>query len=140
MLHCPECGRQYQPELSACPEDGAALRADATVAIDVSVDPFIGRTLDAKYRLESRLGEGGMGTVYRATHLLIERAVAIKILNPRYVEDEAARERFRREARAAAGLQHPNVVSVFDRGTWEDTYYIAMELVEGSSLRDLINR
>jgi serine/threonine-protein kinase len=124
-----------------CPEDGAALQADATVQADVPVDPLIGVTFDGKYRLDERLGQGGMGTVYRATHLLIDRPVAIKVLNPRFVEDEEAQERFRREARAAGRLQHMNAVAVTDFGRTEDGYvYIVMELLIGRSLRDVLAR
>jgi serine/threonine-protein kinase len=104
-------------------------------------DPLVGRTLDEKYRLDERLGTGGMGTVYRATHLLIDRPVAIKVLNPRYVEDEAAQVRFRREARAAGRLQHANAVTVTDFGTTSDgLVYIVMELLEGHTLRDVLAR
>jgi serine/threonine protein kinase len=123
-----------------CPEDGAALQADATVAIDGPADdPLVGLTLDEKYRLDSRIGAGGMGTVYRATHLLIDRPVAVKVLNPRYVEDEAAQTRFRREARAAGRLQHSNAVTVTDFGTTQDgLVYIVMELLEGKTLREVL--
>lgn len=124
-----------------CPEDGTPLRADSTVAIGIPVDPMIGRTLDDKYRLDEHLGIGGMGTVYRATHLLIDRPVAIKVLNPRFVEDEAAQERFRREARAAGRLRHTNAVAVTDFGRTSDGYvYIVMELLEGRTLRDVLAR
>ena len=82
-----------------CPEDQTLLQADSTVGGIVPGDPLIGHTLDEKYRLEERLGVGGMGTVYRAVHLLIDRPVAIKVLNQRFVEDEAARTRFRRGRR-----------------------------------------
>jgi serine/threonine protein kinase len=124
-----------------CPEDGSALRADATVQADIPVDPLIGVTFDGKYRLDERLGQGGMGTVYRATHLLIDRPVAIKVLNPRFVEDEEAQERFRREARAAGRLQHMNAVAVTDFGRTEDGFvYIVMELLIGRSLRDMLAR
>ncbi|HET9785958.1 MAG TPA: hypothetical protein VFP47_02435, partial [Pyrinomonadaceae bacterium] len=98
MLHCPICGRQFFPGTQICPEDHATLQADTTVGVEAPVDPLIGSLLDDKYRIEKRLGIGGMGTVYRARHLLIDRAVAIKVLNPRFVEDEAAQLRFRREA------------------------------------------
>ncbi len=142
MLHCPTCGQDFADEVRVCPEDGALLQADPTVAIARPVvDSFIGRTLDEKYRLDERLGTGGMGTVYRATHLLIDRPVAVKVLNPRYVEDEAAQVRFRREARAAGRLQHANAVTVTDFGSTSDgLVYIVMELLEGRTLRDVLAR
>ena len=141
MLHCPTCGKQYSSEVQVCPIDEAVLQADATVGGDVVIDPLLGQTLDDKYRLEARLGIGGMGTVYRARHVLIDRAVAVKVLNPRYGEDEAARERFRREAKAAGRLQHANAVSVTDFGeTSAGFVYIVMELLEGRTLRETIAR
>ncbi|HEU4594402.1 MAG TPA: serine/threonine-protein kinase [Pyrinomonadaceae bacterium] len=141
MLECPQCGRLYASDVSECPEDGTVLRADPTVAADIPVDPLVGRTFDDKYRLDARLGEGGMGTVYRATHLLIERPVAVKVLNPRMVTDEAARERFRREARASGRIQHSNAVAVTDFGETRDgLVYIVMELLEGRPLRELLAR
>ena len=83
-----------------------------------------------RYQNLERIGRGAMGTVYRARHLLIDRAVAIKVLNPRFVEDEAAQLRFRREARAAGRLQHANAVGVTDFGRTSDGYvYIVMELL-----------
>jgi eukaryotic-like serine/threonine-protein kinase len=104
-------------------------------------DPFVGRTLDEKYRVEERLGAGGMGTVYRARHLQMDRPVALKFLHQRLVEDEAARVRFLTEARAAVKLQHPNAVSVTDFGqTSEGCVYIVMELLEGRTLREILSR
>ena len=115
------------------------MRADSTLPSTSPVDSFLGRVLDEKYRLDARLGEGGMGTVYRATHLLIERPVAVKVLNSRLVTDEAARERFRREARAAGRLRHTNAVAVTDFGETSDgLVYIVMELLEGRSLREML--
>lgn len=93
-----------------------------------------------RYRLIERIGSGGMADVWRAHDNELARDVALKVLHENFARDTEFVERFRREASAAAGLQHPNVVSVFDRGEWEGTYFIAMELVDGSSLRDLINR
>ena len=122
-----------------CPEDATPLRADETLMDFVVRDPLVGQVLDEKYRLDERLGEGGMGTVYRATHLLIDRPVAVKVLHTRFVEDEAAQARFRREARAAGRLQHPNAVAVTDFGrTPEGFVYIVMELLEGRTLRDVL--
>ncbi len=139
MLHCPTCGRHYSPGVRVCPEDNSPLQADSTVAGEMPADSLIGHTLDDKYRLEERLGIGGMGTVYRARHLLIDRPVAVKVLNPRFVEDEAAQTRFRREARAAGRLQHPNAVTVTDFGQTADGYvYIVMELLLGRTLRDVL--
>ncbi len=104
-------------------------------------DPFVGRTLDEKYCVEERLGAGGMGAVYRARHLLMDRPVAIKVLHQRLVEDEAARVRFQIEARAAVLLQHSNAVSVTDFGqTSEGCVYIVMELLEGRTLREILSR
>ncbi len=93
-----------------------------------------------RYRLIERIGSGGMADVWRAHDTELGRDVALKVLHENFARDKEFVERFRREASSAAGLQHPNVVSVFDRGEYEDTYFIAMELVDGSSLRDLINR
>src|SRR5688572_1480671 len=139
MLHCPKCGKQYSADFEVCPEDQTPLQADSTVGGIVPGDPLIGHTLDEKYRLEERLGVGGMGTVYRAVHLLIDRPVAIKVLNPRFVEDEAARTRFRREAKAAGRLQHTNAVTVTDFGQSSDGYvYLVMELLEGRTLREML--
>lgn len=106
-----------------------------------ATDPFVGRTLDEKYLVEEHLGAGGMGAVYRARHLSMDRPVAIKFLNQRLVEDEAARVRFQTEARAAVKLCHPNAVSVTDFGqTSEGVVYIVMELLEGRTLREILSR
>jgi serine/threonine protein kinase len=104
-------------------------------------DPFVGRTLDEKYCVEERLGAGGMGAVYRARHLQMDRPVAIKFLHQRFVEDEAARVRFQTEARAAVKLRHPNAISVTDFGqASEHCVYIVMELLEGHTLREILSR
>ena len=106
-----------------------------------ATDPFVGRTLDEKYLIEEQLAAGGMGAVYRARHLSMDRPVAIKFLQQRLVEDEAARVRFQTEARAAVTLRHPNAVSVTDFGeTSEGVVYIVMELLEGRTLREILSR
>ncbi len=139
MLYCATCGRHYSADFEICPEDQSPLQADATIIGAPPVDPLVGHTLDGKYHLEERLGMGGMGTVYRARHLLIDRPVAVKVLNRLFVEDEAARTRFRREARAAGRLQHPNAVTVTDFGESQDGYvYLVMELLEGRTLREVL--
>src|SRR5215203_5408575 len=143
MLQCPKCLRQFDAGETVCPVDGTPLGAEATVPGETAGphDGLLGLVLDDKYRLDERLGEGGMGAVYRATHLLIERPVAVKVLNPRLVADDTARERFRREARAAGRLQHSNAVAVTDFGeTREGLVYLVMELLEGRPLREVLAR
>jgi eukaryotic-like serine/threonine-protein kinase len=139
MLQCPRCARQYPDDVHVCTVDFTPLQADMTIA-DVPVDPLIGKTFDGKYRLDQRLGGGGMGTVYRAQHLLIDRPVAVKVLSQRFVGDETAQHRFRREARAAGRVHHPNAVTVTDFGASDRYLYIVMELLEGQTLRDLLAR
>ena len=101
-------------------------------------DTLIDRLFDGRYRITRKLGAGGMANVYLAEDQELGRRVAIKILNERHANDDQFVERFRREAKNAAGLSHPNVVSIYDRGEAEGTYYIAMEYVEGRTLKDLI--
>jgi eukaryotic-like serine/threonine-protein kinase len=140
MLQCPRCGRRFSNDVLVCPADQTPLQADATIA-DVPIDPLLRRVFDEKYQLIERLGGGGMGTVYRGTHLFIDKPVAIKVLSQRFVGDDTAQQRFRREARAAGRMQHPNAVSVTDFGATTDGYlYIVMELLEGHTLRDVLLR
>ncbi len=96
--------------------------------------------IDGRYKLIGRLGAGGMAEVWSAEDLELGRTVALKLLHDRLAADPDFVERFRREASAAAGLQHPNVVQVYDRGEWGGTYYIAMEYLRGETLKDLVRR
>ena len=91
-----------------------------------------------RYRLERKLGSGGMADVWLAEDQELGRLVAVKILHERYANDEQFVERFRREATHAAGLTYPNIVSIYDRGVAEGSYYIVMEYVEGRTLKELI--
>ena len=97
-----------------------------------------GTIIDGRYRVSARLGSGGMAEVYLAQDTLLGRQVALKLLHHRFAEDQEFVERFRREASSAAGLSHPNVVAVFDRGEWDGTYYIAMEYLPGRSLKAVV--
>jgi serine/threonine-protein kinase len=96
--------------------------------------------VDGRYRVLSRIGSGGMADVYCAEDLQLGRNVALKVLHGRFAEDDEFVERFRREASSAAGLQHQHVVSVYDRGEWDGTYYIAMEFLRGQSLKEVIQQ
>nr|MBA2750736.1 serine/threonine protein kinase [Actinomycetota bacterium] len=97
-----------------------------------------GTLVDGRYKIASRIGSGGMAEVYCAEDTHLGRNVALKMLHRRFAQDQEFVERFRREASAAAGLQHPNVVSVFDRGQHDGTYYIAMEHLPGYTLKEIV--
>ena len=101
-------------------------------------DTLINTLFHGRYKILRKLGTGGMANVYLAEDQELGRRVAIKILNERHAGDEQFVERFRREAKNAAGLSHPNIVSIYDRGEAEGTYYISMEYLEGRSLKELI--
>jgi len=100
---------------------------------DTTTDPHLGRVV-AGYRIEERIGRGGMGLVYRAEHLNLRRRAAIKIIAPELAEASGFRERFNREARIAAALQHPNIVAVYDAGEEDGLLYLAMQYIEGNDL------
>ena len=127
---CPECGGCYDSGLGRCAVEGADL-----------VGMLLPRTLAGRYRLERRLGRGGMGTVYEATDSSLERRVAVKVIREEWVGSAEAAQRFQREARAAAGFSHPNVVTVHDYGVETGKRaFLVMELLEGVTLRDELKR
>lgn len=101
-------------------------------------DPLIGRHLDGRYQVESRIASGGMATVYVARDTRLDRTVAVKVMHPNLADDETFVARFIREARSAARLSHPNVVAVYDQGDDDSTVYLAMEHVRGRTLRDVL--
>ncbi len=116
-----------------CPHDGTVLEHEAATQSQA------GQVLDGKYRLDSLLAEGGMGSVYRATHVMLGKTVAIKLIKAAIMTSPEIVRRFQREARAATALNHPNIVSVYDLGQTPDgTLYIAMEFIDGPSLKALI--
>jgi eukaryotic-like serine/threonine-protein kinase len=136
MKQCPNCKREVKDHLIFCPFDGESLTDKG------AGDEFVGTLLDDKYRLDEKVGEGGMGTVYRATHIQMEHTVAVKILHPHLASDQYAVERFRREARSAAQIRHPNAVAVTDFGVTRDAgiAYLVMEFLEGQDLRHKIKQ
>ena len=101
-------------------------------------DPRLGTEI-AGYRIEERIGRGGMGVVYRAQHMNLQRRAAIKIIAPEFADTKGFRSRFIREARIAAALQHPNIVTVYDAGQSGQTLYIAMQFIRGSDLAAILN-
>jgi len=98
-----------------------------------------GSVVDGRYRVLRRIGSGGMADVWLAEDTHLQRQVALKVLHRRFAQDREFVERFRREAESAAGLQHPNIVAVYDRGEFEGTYYIAMQYIEGPTLKAMID-
>ena len=101
-------------------------------------DSLIGRTVDGRYRILERIARGGMATVYEAVDTRLDRVVALKIMHASMSDDPTFRARFQREARSAARLAHPNVVSIFDQGEDGELSWLAMELVDGQTLRDIV--
>ncbi len=110
-----------------------------TRAVSSTGDALIGRTLDGRYRVLRRVADGGMATVYLALDERLDREVALKVMRAHLVHDDSFVTRFRREARSAASLSHPNVVAVFDQGADGDHVFLAMEYVAGKTLREVLN-
>src|SRR5256714_3657991 len=101
---------------------------------------MVGDVIAGRYELEELIGTGGMSSVFRAHDRLLERKVALKILHEHYTSDDSYVERFRREARLAAQLSHPNIVTVIDRGESDGRQFIVFEYVEGENLKELVER
>jgi serine/threonine-protein kinase len=134
MRECPECRKAIEDAARFCPFCGAA-----STAAPEPVDPWIDQVVNGKFRIESLLGQGGMGKVYRARHLTLDRPVVLKMLHPDYSTDPQVVARFQREARAASRLNHPNSIAVLDFGAAEDgTLFMAMEFLSGRDLARII--
>ena len=131
---CPQCGVEYDTASRFCPNDGSPLRPKG------STDPFVGRVLAERYHMLKRLGEGGMGKVYLAEHVKMNRQCAVKVMNGALLNDSDAAQRFAREASNAARIIHPNVAAVFDYGETDGVVYLVMEYVEGEPLTRLLER
>jgi hypothetical protein len=131
VKECPACGACYDSTSDVCAKDQREL----TLSLPVE------RTIENKYRLEQMIGRGGMGAVYEATDLRLNRRVAIKIMLGNMFGDRVALRRFEREAQASARLNHPNIISVYDYGAIRtDGAYLVMEMVRGSTLRSELQR
>lgn len=135
--YCPQCYRKYDgDQYDTCPEDGARLYELS----DKRDDPLLGTVVDDRFRVEAILGEGGMGAVYKATQLSVQREVALKILRPELDNEELFVERFFREARVIAELSHPNIVRLIEFGQDRQSklLFLVMELVKGTDMAGLL--
>lgn len=132
MRECPACKRCFADEIAHCPEDGEQTTSS------LAGEPI----LDGRYQLECRLGQGGMGVVYRARHIFLKTAHAIKVILPDLVgNDPNLATRFRQEAMAAANVRHPNIIAVTDFGIVRGNMpFLVMEFVQGESLHDILQR
>ena len=161
-MNCPSCGGELPKGTRFCPRDGTTVRPDTGAAAAVGADeglamtaalptgdksdPFLGRVLDGRYRIESQLGTGGVGAVYAGEHVETKRRVAIKVLHSAFARTGTFRQRFEREARSASRLSHPGCVSILDFGRIQRvepecdkllaTPYLVMEFVKGTLLLD----
>ncbi|MDB4964211.1 MAG: Serine/threonine protein kinase [Myxococcales bacterium] len=132
-LYCATCERTFHIG-ERCPVDGARL-----MKLKARIDPFIGRDIDGRFTVLEKLGQGGMGAVYRAEQHSVGREVAIKVVNQGLVSDPDVIKRFLREAKLASQLSHPNAVNVLDFGQTDDgVFYLVMELVSGRTLDQVI--
>jgi serine/threonine-protein kinase len=133
QFYCPSCEKNFQVG-GECPNDGTRL-----MKLNVPLDPMLGRDIDGRYTILEKLGQGGMGAVYRASQHGLNREVAIKVVSPHLVTEQEVVKRFLREAKLASRLSHPNAVAVLEFGQTEDgLFYLVMELVSGRTLDQVI--
>jgi serine/threonine protein kinase len=134
MKYCPICERNYGDDISVCELDGSTLRESGPPS-----DALVGKIIKGRYRVIEKLGEGGMAVVYLAEQINVERKAALKILHRQYANDQEFVRRFRQEARLAASLNHPNLITVYDFDQADDgSLFIAMEYLHGKNLKEVI--
>ena len=139
MRYCPTCGTRFSNETGFCPNDGAA-----TLELEEASpqqDPMLGRVIDGRYRVDAVIGEGGMGIVYGATHAVLGKKFAVKVLRGEMAKDADVVQRFMQEAQAATSIGHENIIDISDFGRLPDeSVYFVMEYLEGEALTSLIKR
>ena len=132
---CSVCGTEYDANQKFCPNDGTPLRSTG------SAEALVGTVIADRYRIVSKIGEGGMGQVYLAEHVRMGRKCAVKMISPEMARTDAAIARFNREAANASQINHPNVAQVYDFGEGPGgALYLAMEYVEGETLSAMVRR
>jgi len=136
MKACPKCGKRFLGNEEFCPNDGQTL---ADLDDKKLEDPLVGTTIDGRYQVEKKLGEGGMGVVYLAKHAVIGNKCAIKVLRGEMAGESEVSERFIQEARAAAAIGNDHIIQITDFGQLPDsTAYFVMEFLDGHALHDII--
>jgi serine/threonine-protein kinase len=142
VIVCPSCRAEYEEASTRyCGRCGSDMRRPPGPAAVVGMaDPMIGRVIDGRYRILEKLGQGGMGAVYKVEHLAMGKHAAMKLLHPGLTQDAEVHRRFRREAEAVSRLSHPNTVQVFDFGESRGFMYLVMELVRGEDLGVILRR
>ncbi len=138
MRFCPRCGTRFLAAEPFCPHDGSATQ---DLPDEVQVDTLLGTVVDGRYRIEKRIGEGGMGIVYAATHTMLGKRLALKALRGEVARDPDVVQRFITEAQAATSIGHENIIDISDFGRFPDrTVYFVMEYLDGEALTRLIRR
>ncbi len=138
MRICPQCGTRFEESLQFCPHDGSPTY-EAQDPPRADEDPLLGRVVDGRYRVEKRIGEGGMGVVYLATHTVLQKKLALKVLRGDGSKDAETVQRFMQEAQAATSIGHQNIIDISDFGRLADgSVYFVMEYLDGTSLSDMI--
>ncbi|MFW5925429.1 MAG: protein kinase domain-containing protein [Myxococcota bacterium] len=139
MRYCPSCGSRFSQEATFCPHDGSPIRELPDQ--EPAEDPLLGRVIDGRYRVERQIGEGGMGIVYLATHTVLGKKLALKVLRGEMARDADVVRRFIQEAQTASSIGHSNIVDISDFGRLDDgAVYFAMEYLDGDALTQLIGR
>ncbi|HEY8427593.1 MAG TPA: protein kinase [Sandaracinaceae bacterium] len=140
MRICPQCGTRFDPPIQYCPHDGSQTYP-AVESQGAPADPLLGRVIDGRYRIERQIGEGGMGVVYMATHTVLQKRLALKVLRGDNGRDADVVQRFMQEAQAATSIGHPNIIDISDFGRLPDgSVYFVMEYLDGMSLSAMIKR
>ncbi len=139
MRYCPTCGARFSEEVGFCPTDGSPTNEMAETG--PQEDPLLGRVIDGRYRIEEQLGEGGMGVVYLASHTVLGKKLALKVLRGEMAKDEDTVKRFMQEAQAATAIGQQNIIDISDFGQLPDgTTYFVMEHLDGMALTKLIKQ
>ncbi|MFK7990052.1 MAG: serine/threonine-protein kinase [Sandaracinaceae bacterium] len=143
MRTCGQCGTQFREPVQFCPLDGNPTHEtyDPDAPAAVVEDPLLGRVVDGRYQVDQQIGEGGMGIVYLATHTVLQKKLALKVLRGENSKDAEVVQRFMQEAQAATSIGHQNIIDISDFGRLHDgSVYFVMEYLDGTSLADMIKR